>query len=204
MFALDRAGPGLEDVRERHASEIARNDLVLIEADVAEGIPVPDASLDSVICQNVIECVRDRAGLLREIRRVLRPGGTVVVGHHDFDGVLLASDDRALTRRLVHGYADHVQGWQDASEGQMGRLLPGLAASAPFTNVVTETVLFVDLALSRESYARIHLDGMVAVSPRFGVSAQQGQDWLAAMRTRSDRGAFYYALPWTYFTARAV
>ncbi|MGI4976935.1 MAG: methyltransferase domain-containing protein [Janthinobacterium lividum] len=204
VLALDRAGSGLEEVRKRHPSEIARGHLRLIEADIANGIPVPDGSLDSVICQNVIECVSDRASLLLEITRVLKPAGTVVIGHYDFDGVILASHDRELTRRLVHGYADHVQQWQDASDGQMGRLLPGLAASGPFAKVATETVLFVDLALSPESYASIHLEGMVALSPRLGVSVQQAQAWLIDLQRRSERGAFYYALPWTYFTARTI
>ena len=45
---------------------------------------------------------------------------------------------------------------------------------------------------------------MVAVCPQFGVSARQARDWLADMQKRSERGAFYYALPWTYFAARAV
>ncbi len=40
---------------------------------------VPDDSLDIVICNNVVEHVWDRAGLVRHIRRVLRTGGTAFI-----------------------------------------------------------------------------------------------------------------------------
>jgi len=178
--------------------------LTSVELDITRPLPFESASFDGVVCQNVIECVADRNRLLAEIARILKPEGSAVIGHYDFDGVLLASDDRAMTRRMVHGYADHTQNWQDASEGQMGRLLPGLIAGSSFSHAVTETVLFVDLALSRESYALDHLTGMVALSKEFGVPEDSAREWLAALQARSDAGRFYYALPWMYVVARPI
>ncbi len=204
VFAADRSRKNLEAVKQSYPAEIADKRLVVVETDVSAGLPFASSSLDTVVCQNVMECIVDKAGLLVEIRRVLKSGGVAVIGHYDFDGVMLASDDRELTRRLVHGYADYVQHWQDVAEGQMGRLLPGLAANSPFSEVVTETVLFVDLTLSNESYAQTHLEGMVALSEEFGVLSERARDWLGDLQGRSESGTFYYALPWTYFVARVT
>ena len=204
VVMVDRESRNLAVIRGQHPHHCADGRLTLVELDIAGPLAFASASFDSVICQNVVECIADRDGLLAEMSRILRPGGVAIVGHYDFDGVLLASDDRELTRRIVHGYADHTQKWQDVSEGQMGRLLPGLVARSSFSEAATETVLFVDLVLSEESYARDHLDGMVALSREFGVSEESARAWLDALQARSDAGQFYYSLPWMYVAARAA
>jgi SAM-dependent methyltransferase len=42
-------------------------------------IDLPDESLDGIICSHVLEHVRDDALAMREVHRVLRPGGTAIV-----------------------------------------------------------------------------------------------------------------------------
>jgi len=202
VVAADRNDRSLTAIRATYSDPITDRRLAIVEMDLGGTLPFGCASFDVVVCQNVVECVADREGLLREVHRILKPGGLGLIGHHDFDGVQIASDDRDLTRRLVHGYADHTQNWQDASDGQMGRLLPGLVARSPFDTSETETLLFVDLSLSSDSYARVHLDGIVALSEQFGVATKDAEAWLLGLAARSDAGAFYYALPWTYVLAR--
>ncbi len=54
----------------------------------AEAIPLPDASVDLVITQEVLEHVADPFKAMQEIHRVLKPGGTLyvqlpfVIGYH--------------------------------------------------------------------------------------------------------------------------
>lgn len=202
VTGIDRDEPSLGRVAERFTPEIAAGRLTTVHADIAHPLPLPPESFDAVICQNMIEGVFNRTALLAELWRVLRAGGTALVAHHDFDGAIVASDDRDLTRRLVHGYADHVDTWQDTSDGQMGRLLPGLFKGHPFADCSTETVLFVDLELTPGTYAHRYLSNVVALANDFGVADSVARNWFEALQLRSEAGAFYCAVPWTYVVAR--
>lgn len=91
---------------------------VLLAAAVAEALPFPDASLDLVILDNVLEHVTDRPGTLAEISRVLRPGGILYLvtpkpfslyslwndPHYDLAGLVL------LPRRLQIYYFEQIRG----------------------------------------------------------------------------------------------
>ena len=52
-------------------------EVVLVEPD--EPLPFEDGSFDLVLCAEMLEHVRDVQLLLSEVRRVLRPGGTLAI-----------------------------------------------------------------------------------------------------------------------------
>jgi len=128
-----------------------------------------------------IECVGDRAALVAQTHRLLKPGGRLLLGHHDFDGIILLGDDRDLTRRLVHAFADFKQDWQDAAEGRMGRMIPGLVASGGIVSVEIETRMFVDLDLTAGSYAGDYVGWLVETAPALGIAPEEVANWRAAL-----------------------
>jgi SAM-dependent methyltransferase len=65
----------------------------------AEDLPFDDASFDTVVSTLVLCTVNDQAGALREVRRVLKPGGTLLFLEH------VRSDEPALAK------------WQDRLHG---------------------------------------------------------------------------------------
>lgn len=79
-------------------------------------LDVADESFDAVICNHVLEHVEDDRAALRELRRVLRPGGWAILLVPDMVSATTAEDptieDPALRQRLF-GQRDHVRryGW---------------------------------------------------------------------------------------------
>lgn len=76
-------------------------------------MPYPDASFDMVMANHVLEHVSDELAAVREIRRVLRPGGLAVL-QTPFSGVLehTISDPGVKTaeaRLQLYGQEDHAR-----------------------------------------------------------------------------------------------
>jgi len=84
---LLNAGCGTRDIgpylRSNGAMDIVRYDVASNDPEVVigplESMPFPDASFDSVLCNAVLEHVEDVHRSMREIGRVVKPGGHVVV-----------------------------------------------------------------------------------------------------------------------------
>ena len=52
-------------------------------ASVDEPLPFPDSSFDAAVVKDLLEHVRDPVGVVREVRRVVRPGGRVFASSPD-------------------------------------------------------------------------------------------------------------------------
>jgi len=114
VVGLDASAAMLERARERAVASGLGN-TSFVEA-VAATLPFPDASFDLVILANVLFYVADPVDVLREVARVLRPGGRVA----------LLEPTTSLTRAAVSGLvrshglrrfaARALETWADAAE----------------------------------------------------------------------------------------
>ena len=73
---------GLEPNAAMRASLLANGAPGPVLNGMAERIPLPDASLDAVVCTLVLCSVQDPARVLAEVRRVLKPRGVFVFLEH--------------------------------------------------------------------------------------------------------------------------
>jgi phosphatidylethanolamine/phosphatidyl-N-methylethanolamine N-methyltransferase len=105
IVGIDLAPEMLDKARERIAKENLTNVSGLHEMD-AGNLEFPDASFDTVVAMYVITVVPDPEKVMRELARVVKPGGQVLLVNHfsQDDGV------RGWVERQMAPFADHL-GW---------------------------------------------------------------------------------------------
>ena len=109
VTGVERASDMVAAAKTRHAAEIATDRLSILEGDVA-ALPLPDASVDRVLTINTIYFWRDLPPALGEIRRVLAPGGVVLIGIRD------GSEMKTVSREIftIRPAAEIAQALRDA------------------------------------------------------------------------------------------
>ena len=87
-------------------------------------LPYPAASFDAVRAERLFVHLNDPAAALRELRRVTRSGGVVLVADASFATLRLAGPPLALTERVVRHTCDRF------ASGRIGSALAGLFVEA--------------------------------------------------------------------------
>lgn len=146
----------------RVASEVigTRDGVVRWQQASAEALPLPDASIDVAICQQGLQFFPDRAGALRELRRVVKPGGRVAL---------------SVWRTLEHHPVAHAM--SKAANGRLGAVikpsfalgedgaLQRLLEDAAFQSVRVESVEKVVTFPSADEWVAHLMKGGAAVLP---------------------------------------
>jgi ubiquinone/menaquinone biosynthesis C-methylase UbiE len=188
VTAVD-VSPEMNAIASRRADEAGlgeRIDVVL--GDVA-ALAFPDACFDAAVSTQVLEYVGDVDRALREWRRVLRPGGRLVLLDTDWDTLVCSARDEARTARILDAWRSH------AAHTRLPRgLAPRLrAAGLHVTDVFSLTLLNTAYNESTYSY---NLAGLITdyVRSSGGVSKAETDAWRADLASLDQDGAYFFSL----------
>ncbi|MGJ5894739.1 methyltransferase domain-containing protein [Streptomyces sp. V2] len=98
----------------------------------AEELPFADGSVHGYRADKVFHALQEPWRAVAEARRVLCPGGRIVLVGQDWDAVMVDSDDAELTRTIVHARADVL------SAPRAGRQYRNLLLDGGFDDVTVE------------------------------------------------------------------
>jgi ubiquinone/menaquinone biosynthesis C-methylase UbiE len=152
----------------------------------AAALPFDDGELDGYRAERVYQHVRDPAAALAEARRVLVPGGRIVLVDQDWDALVVDGNDRRVTRAIVLAYADSmVDGWA-------GRRARRHLLDAGFENVAVE----IDaVTITDYDYVEPLIGPLADTAVSAGVVTRAEADaWAEDQRRRGAEGRTFAAM----------
>jgi arsenite methyltransferase len=144
-------------------------------------LPYPDASFDVAVSTQVYEYVEDMPAALAEARRVLRPGGRLLVLDTDWDSVVWRSSDRDRMRRVLAAWDEHL------ADPHLPVRLTGLLTDAGFTLTLRTTIPILNAGFDSDTYSA-GLIGFISnfVAGRQGVTEDEARAWADDLTTQGE------------------
>jgi ubiquinone/menaquinone biosynthesis C-methylase UbiE len=153
----------------------------------SQHLDLPDASFDAAVAHTLFSHVPDPSAVLRELARIVKPGGTVGIFDGDYASLTFGSDDP------VKGKADDeavvsAMVTQPRVMRQMPQLLreAGLELTVSFAYVVAD--------IGKADFWASFIQSLSRVLPKSGAMTESAaQAWVDSMVERSARGVFFGA-----------
>jgi ubiquinone/menaquinone biosynthesis C-methylase UbiE len=160
-------------------------DIDVRAADAAD-LPLGDGQAHGYRADKVYHVLPDPRSALAEARRVLAPGGRIVLLGQDWDTLVIDSDQPDLTRRIVHARADTVP------HPRIARAYRTLLLDAGFHEVDLEvhTVVFTDATM-----LPILVGHATAAQQTGAITGEDAGNWVDEQTRRAQDGRLLVAIP---------
>ena len=181
VVAVDGSEAMVEAARQRHGTVAG------LSFDIADAtrLPYGDGSFDGCRIDRVLQHIADPAAAIREMVRVLRPGGRLVAFDNDWETLTIDSTNRPLTRTILNTWCDRFpSGW-------IGRRMVGLFLDAGLADVEVfpKTMVSNDLDVADRVFSFFATaDGLVNAGT---IDADDADRWRNELRTADAAGRFF-------------
>jgi ubiquinone/menaquinone biosynthesis C-methylase UbiE len=162
----------------------------------SHGLQLSDAVFDAAVAHTLVSHVSDPLAVLKEIARVVRPGGTVGIFDGDYASMTFGSDDPEKGKADDAAIIDAIV-TNPRILRQMPQLLreAGLELVASFGNVVAD--------IGKADFWAPAIESFLRLVPKSGaMTDSEIQLWATSMRQRSEQGIFFGASNYYAYVAR--
>lgn len=195
VLGVDIAAPMLSLARRRCAN-LSQVDFELCDVNA---LPCADASVDLALASQVYEYVEPIDAALKELARVIKPGGRALLVDTDWESAVWASHDDVRMRRVLESWNEHIP------HPQLPRTLKRRMEQAGFTSVTVAVVPLLNDAYDRQTYSVGMMD-MIGnfVAGRNGLTPEDIAAWKTdAAAIGAENGYFFSLSRYVFIGVRA-
>ncbi|MEM8703193.1 MAG: methyltransferase domain-containing protein [Pseudomonadota bacterium] len=161
------------------------------------GLPLATASTDKAVSLQVFEYLDDLPGAASEIKRILKPGGRLVVGDMHWDTITWFSDQPERMRAMLDTWDKHLV------ERCVPAVLPPVLRDAGYRVDNVTAVPFTSTNLHPDGLANMLIHLMKPYVVRKGpFSLDDADAWAAEQVQLAESGRFFFAI--THFVITAT
>jgi len=150
-------------------------------------LPYADASVDAVVCTQVYEYVHDVDLALRELHRVLRPGGRAVVVDTDWASCVWNASDPARMQRMLDTWDAHCP------HPHLPRSLRRRMEQAGLRVDACKAVVLLNHRFDPDTYSH-GMIGMLGAYAGKRIGADIAAAWADDLKTLGERDEYFFSL----------
>jgi SAM-dependent methyltransferase len=158
-------------------------------------LPYGAGAFDAAVCTQVYEYVADVRPALRELYRVLRPGGRALVVDTDWGSCVWDSSDRARMRHMIDLWDTHCP------QPRLPRTLAEMLEQAGFHDVQVDVIALINARYAVDTYSYAMIDVIAKYAGKL-LDADAARAWAADLRARGRDGRYFFSLNRYAFTCR--
>lgn len=161
-----------------------------------ESLDFDDAAFDAASCTQTLLYVNDLDAALGELRRVLKPGGRLVILETDWRGAVFNHPHLDVTRRLFDALDD------SRPNPYLVRQLRPLLKSLGFACVRVEAIPLLNAGYSDNSFSSGMIENMVTAARRKGrIDDAEASAWRETCRELKSNDEYFFCVNRFLFTA---
>lgn len=185
VVGVDLSSTMIETARQRLGEQ--EMGIEFVQADV-QNLAFADASFDAIRAERLLQHVPDADAALREIVRVTKPGGRIVIWEGDLDLFIIDAPDHETSRFMQRFVCDSFR------NGAIGHELYRRFIESGLLDVCSIPLVgqFTDLALIESAF-----DLTASVEKAIGqnlLERDRAQRWLESLRSAFSAGRFFTAI----------
>jgi ubiquinone/menaquinone biosynthesis C-methylase UbiE len=188
VTGIDRS-PYLVAVGTKRVAEEGLAARVDLRAGDSHSLDIPDAAFDAVVAHTLLSHVEDQLGVLRELARIVKPGGKIGIFDGDYASLTYGGDDPATPTAIP---MDDLIIDALVTNPRIMREMPQLLREVGLTLVASFAYVIADIG--KADFFEPGLQSMARLLPKSGaMSEADARAWVAAMMKRSEEGTFFGA-----------